>query len=48
MDQQIDSSSNNYAPVSEDANKRDMRDAANEFLNLAENQKRIRSMIGKG
>jgi DNA replication licensing factor MCM3 len=25
-----------------------MRDAATEFLNLAENQKRMRAMIGKG
>lgn len=34
--------------VSEDATKRDMKDAANEFLNLTENQKRIRGMIGQG
>ena len=47
MDQQINSSSL-VGGVSEDATKRDMRDAAQEFLGLQENQKRIKAMIGKG
>jgi hypothetical protein len=47
MDQQINSSSL-VGGVSEDATKRDMKDAAQEFLGLQENQKRIKAMIGKG
>ena len=47
MDQQINSSSL-VGGISEDAQKRDMRDAATEFLALQENQKRIKAMIGKG
>ena len=47
QDQQIDSSAQMGGQASEDAVKNQMRDAANDFMALAEVQKRIRGMIGR-